>query len=201
MTCYIERCPAIFRDGKSAITNCEVASSWAWYLNSNTWCTPFVEVYHPWMKWPQSLIFVLSMDEWIIWSCRLTRLIAARPTCLKVAMEVCQYNYRSPIQPYFFSHVYIKRSWSPYIGIFKRSTTYLWYHQPVRTTMDLPPDSKDGELKKIFNWSNSSVAEIKRAPNDRQEERKEIFYLSFNRSIQHSSAICWALKIYCIFYE
>ena len=35
MTCYIQRRPAIFRDGKSAIPNCGVVFSWAWYLNSN----------------------------------------------------------------------------------------------------------------------------------------------------------------------
>ena len=27
MTCYIQRCPAIFRDGKSAIPNCGVVIS------------------------------------------------------------------------------------------------------------------------------------------------------------------------------
>ena len=36
MTCYIQRRPAILRDGKSAIPNCGVVFSWAWYLNSNS---------------------------------------------------------------------------------------------------------------------------------------------------------------------
>ena len=40
MTCYIQRRPAIFRDGKSAIPNCGVVFSWAWYLKSNTHVTP-----------------------------------------------------------------------------------------------------------------------------------------------------------------
>ena len=50
-------------------------------------CTPFVEVYHLWMKWPQPWIFVSSMDEWVISSCYLTRFIAEAHHLETTSME------------------------------------------------------------------------------------------------------------------
>ena len=42
VTCYIQRRPAIFRDGKSAIPNCGVVFGWAWHLNSNSLPSPVI---------------------------------------------------------------------------------------------------------------------------------------------------------------
>lgn len=39
------------------------------YIICHICCTLFVEVYHPWMKWPQPWIFALTMDDRIISLC------------------------------------------------------------------------------------------------------------------------------------
>ena len=55
---------------------------------------PIVEVYHLCMKWPQTWIFVLSMDEWVILSSHLT--LATRAASILQAFLIFNTVYRLP---------------------------------------------------------------------------------------------------------